>query len=614
MEERTLAAAGRETAAAAPLWRRLPSPPWPIIIATISRVITMLLVLFGLSCLPLLSDRDIATSIYRSRYSEGEVNPAALEAIRAEIGADGDPLRAFSYWVGNTLRGDFGVSWASRDPVMPGLLEALQTSLVLMAASFGVAVILAGLLVIPTLRRGLAGQATRASGGLAAAFTALPDFLLATAFLIVFAAWLGWLPPFGWGGPRHLVLPALAMGIPTGGFLGRLASDALASTFNERWVATWQVAGYSTPRILAAALRRSLPGIASPVSLSLVSITASAVVIEQIYSIPGIGRATLNAAHDQDLPTLQAGILLLMLLAVALGLSVTVLRFALLGPAMRSNTVPAPVPHTPSPARAWILPLAMAVVLLVIIVAGLDRDPFALDYTRLQPPSWEIPFGADASGRDLLARVSHGAWTTLSHGLAVMAACLVMGLLVGLFPNLAAGPIEITNAAPPVLAGLVAAAIAGPSSMGAAMAVAAVSWAPLASHTAALVAEVKAQPHVTIAPLLGVGRARTMVRYVLPGVIGPVFRHACLRLPGICLSLAALGFLGLGPKPPAPDWGLVLSEGMPYLERAPLLVGLPAAALVLLGVVAVSSSTLTLRTRARTPHDRTSASTTDASK
>lgn len=567
------------------------------IIATISRVVTIAAVVFLISVLPALSDRDVAMSVFRARYAEGQPSPEALERIRAELGLTGGPFGYFGSWVGNAVQGDFGVSWVSRKPVLGELLPALGTSLTLMLASLLVALVLAALLIWPTIRRGLRGNSERPGGGLAAAFTALPDFLLASVLLVVFAVWLGWFPPYGWRGPAYLVLPALSMGLPAGGFLGRLLSDALADTFQERWVATWQVAGFSRWRIVAAALRRTLPSVTGPAALILVSLTASAVVIEQVYAIPGIGRATLGAAQSQDLPTLQAGVLLLMLLAVALGAGVAGLRRVLLGPAFRSKSLPAAQPAVPSSARAMILPLIMLVILIALIVAGLPRDPFALDYARLQEPSWALPFGADASGRDVLARVSHGAVSTLGLGAVVTGICLAIGLVIGLFPNLGAGPIEVTNAAPPILAGLIVAAIMGPSSLGAAVAVTAVSWAPLASHTAALVAETRAQPHIRIAPVLGVGPARLLLGHVLPGVVGPVFRHACLRLPGICLALATLGFLGLGPQPPQSDWGLVLAEGLPYVERAPLVVLAPAGALIVLAVFAVSVSNLTFGPR-----------------
>ena len=567
------------------------------IISTISRIVTILLVIFLLGILPLLSGRDLAMSVFRSRYTEGEATPEQLDAIRQELGLDGGPIGVFFSWIGGVLQGDFGVSWASRKPVLPDMLAALGTSLTLMLASLLVAVVLGAMLTIPTFRRGLAGRSDRTGGGLAAAFTALPEFLLASLLLVVFAVWLGWFPPFGWEGPAYVVLPALAMGLPAGGFLGRLLSDALASTFSERWVATWQVAGFSKPRIVLAALRRTLPGVTAPMSLILIGITAGAVVIEQVYAIPGIGRATLGAAQSQDLPVLQVGIILLMLLAVLFGIGAALLRRLLLGPALRSNSLPAAVPKTPSSKWAFVLPVTMLLILLVVILAGLPRDPFALDYTRLQAPSWEIPLGADASGRDVLARISHGAMATIGLGALITVLCLVIGLVIGMFPNAGAGPIEVTNAAPTILAGLIVAGILGPSSFGAAIAVTIVSWAPLAAHTSALVSEVKAQPHVSIAPVLGVGRARLMLRYVMPSVVGPVFRHACLRLPGIALGLAALGFLGLGPQPPAADWGLVLAEGMPYVERAPLLVLIPTLALMALSIFAVSLSSLSLDLR-----------------
>lgn len=562
------------------------------IVSTISRVATIFIVIFILGILPLLSGRDIAATVYRSRYAEGAMDPEALEAIRLELGLSGGPVGAFFTWFGNAIQGDFGVSWTTRQPVMPEMMSALGVSLTVMLASLLVGLVLGGLLTIPTFVRGLAGRSDRTGGGVAAAFTALPEFLLASVLLVVFAVLLGWFPPFGWRGPEYVILPALSMGLPAGGFLGRLLSDALASTFSERWVATWQVAGYSKARIVFAVIRRTLPGVTAPMSLVLVGITAGAVVIEQVYAIPGIGRATLVAVQSQDLPMLQAGVILLMLLAVMFGIGATVLRRVLLGPALRSNSLPAPVPKTPSSKWALVLPGIMLLLLIVIVVAGLPRDPYALDYTRLQAPSWELPLGADASGRDVLARISHGALATMGVGALVAAICLVIGLVVGMFPNAGAGPIEVTNAAPPIIAGLITAAVLGPSSFGAAIAVAAVSWAPLAAHTAALVAEVKGQPHVKIAPVLGVGKSRMMLRYVLPSVVGPVFRHACLRLPGICLALAALGFLGLGPQPPQSDWGLVLAEGMPYVERAPLVVLVPAGALILLSIFAVSLSSL----------------------
>jgi peptide/nickel transport system permease protein len=276
-----------------------------------------------------------------------------------------------------------------------------------------------------------------------------------------------------------------------------------------------------------------------------------------------------------------------MALALLVGTLTTTVRHLLIGPAVRFGTLPLPEPARSGSRRQLAVPAGAAAALLLIVGAGLLRDPYTSAHMRLAPPTWALPFGADASGRDLLARVGQGALGTLGTALAVVFVCLAVGIAVGLFPLAATGPLEVANAAPPILAGLVVAAAMGPSAQGAALAVAAVSWAPLAAHTAALAQEARAQPYVQILPVLGVGRARIMLRYLLPAVIRPLLRHAMLRLPGVALALAALGFLGLGPQQPSPEWGLVLAEGISYVERAPWTVLAPASALVLASVLAV---------------------------
>ena len=151
---------------------------------------------------------------------------------------------------------------------------------------------------------------------------------------------------------------------------------------------------------------------------------------------------------------------------------------------------------------------------------------------------------------------------------------------MGLALRVATGFIEVANAAPPILAGLIVAGVFGSSAMGAAIAVACVGWAPLASHAAGLVAENRQRPDVLLAPVLGEGRVRITLTRVLPAVVGPLARHAALRLLGKALALAALGFLGLGAQSPAPEWGLVLSNALPYIERAPWAVATPWASFV----------------------------------
>ncbi|GHC22906.1 ABC transporter permease [Kushneria pakistanensis] len=562
------------------------------LVPTLSRLVTLAAVVVLVGLLPWLSGRDPALSILRARAGDQNPTPEALEAIRTQLGLDMSPWEKLGHWLWGLMHGDVGLSWISGGPVLPGMLEATGVSLMLMLGALLVALVTTMALCVTAVRRGLLGEPAPTSGVVGATLTALPEFLLAALLLVIFAAGLNWLPPYGWGEARHMVLPALALGLPAGGLLGRLFSDGLTASFSERWVATWHVAGFGRRRIALAVLKRTLPSLLPQVGLVIVGLTGGAIAVEQVFSIPGLGRATLGAASAQDLPALQTGILLLLAIAVVLGGAAGLGRTLLLGRTLRAGAMPV-TRHEHHPGRwPWLVPGVVALLLVIIIVAGITRDPLTSAHIRLQPPSWDLPLGADGTGRDILARVSHGALSTMGMALVVVSITFVLGVLIGLMPRLAAGPIEITNATPPVIAGLIVAGVMGPSTSGAIIAVTLVSWAPLAAHTAALVTEVLGQAHVRITPMLGVGRWRLLSRYVLPAIIGPVFRHAMLRLPGIALALAALGFLGLGPRPPAPEWGLLLAEGIPYLERAPWAVLVPSLALVLMSVLAVSLSSL----------------------
>lgn len=566
--------------------------------------------------LPWLSRTDPALTVLKARSAERDPDPEVLATIRDQLGLDDGPLRLLGQWLTGLPRGDAGRSWISGTEVMPGVLQALGASLLLMGAAVAVAVVTAGLVCARTLRRGAraVGRSDAGGPGLpgvlrefltrrsgrrgaewsrgtgSAVLAALPEFLTASVLATVVGVQLGWLPALGWYGPRWTVLPALALGLPAGAVLGRLLDDLLPGAFGEPWVRAAAARGLSGGRIARQAVRRCLPGLLPNMGLFVVGLTGGAVAVEQIFDIPGLGRTTLQAALAQDLPVLQAGTLALLLLAAgAAGLTRLAARF-LIGPALRADALPSlHGPTTPTPRRA--LPLVYGALLLGVVGLGLPRDPLALDTgLRLQQPTWAHPFGTDALGRDLLARVAHGAVDTLLLALAISAVALGTGVLLGLLPRVSGPLVDTVNAVPPVLAALLVTAVAGSGSGTPALAVAALAWTPLAAHTSALLLQERATLHVTATRGLGAGRWHILRHALLPAVLPPVTRHALLRLPGVALALASLGFLGLGAQPPAPEWGLLLAENQPYAERAPWAVLAPAAALALLGALAVTAA------------------------
>ncbi|MER7640498.1 ABC transporter permease subunit [Streptomyces sp. NPDC126522] len=674
--------------------------------------------------LPWLSRTDPALTVLKARSAERDPDPEVLAAVRSQLGLNDGPLHLLGQWLAGLPRGDAGRSWISGAEVMPGLLQALGASLLLMSAAALVAVITAGLVCARTLRRG--GRAIeRAGGGGAgllcvlgefiarrlrggpaklpgssqsavpaerpelptrrrsprpvdhaagtdsavlaarpvlptrcrsrrpvehaggtgpavlaarpdlpsrrrsprpvehaggtgsavlaarpelpsrrrsprpvehaggtgsAVLAALPEFLTASVLATVVGVQLGWLPALGWYGPRWVVLPALALGLPAGAVLGRLLDDLLPGAFGEPWVRAAAARGLPGRRIARQAVRRCLPGLLPNMGLFVVGLTGGAVAVEQIFDIPGLGRTTLQAALAQDLPVLQAGTLALLLLAaVAAGLTRLTARL-LVGPVLGADALPSL--HGPSTSTGRrTLPVVYGALLLGVVALGLPRDPLALDIgLRLQHPTGAHPFGTDALGRDLLARVAHGAVDTLLLALAISAVALGVGVLLGLLPRVSGPLVDTVNAVPPVLAALLVTAVAGSGAATPALAVATLAWTPLAAHTSALLRQERSTLHVTATRGLGAGRWYILRHALLPAVLPSVTRHALLRLPGVALALASLGFLGLGAQPPSPEWGLLLAENQPYAERAPWAVLAPAAVLALLGALAVTAA------------------------
>jgi ABC-type dipeptide/oligopeptide/nickel transport system permease subunit len=366
----------------------------------------------------------------------------------------------------------------------------------------------------------------------------------------------------------------------------------LPAAFQEPWARTWYASGLPSGAIARTALRRALSGVLPQLLPTVVALVGGAVAVEQIFNIPGLGRLALDAAKAQDLPLLQSATLVLILLGVTAGLVVQAPRRALLGPALRDGALPAltvPVLRRPR-SLPWIAGLCAA-VLLTLLVAGLLRDPLHVDTTaRLLSPSVTHPLGTDALGRDLLARLGHGALRTAGVALAVTAVSVVTGLLLGTATRVGTGLTEVVSTLPAVLAGLLTTAVTGPSVWGAALAVCLVGWSPYAAQTAALIEEERASGHLLASLSFGAGPRYLLRHHYVPAALPGVLRNALLRLPTTVLVLASLGFLGLGEQPPTPEWGRLLSENQPYAELAPWTVLGPAGALVLLSVLAVSAS------------------------
>ncbi|WP_045745429.1 ABC transporter permease [Actinoplanes rectilineatus] len=225
--------------------------------------------------------------------------------------------------------------------------------------------------------------------------------------------------------------------------------------------------------------------------------------------------------------------------------------------------------------------VAVAFLLLALAAAAVPGlfagDPLAADPLRvLEAPSAAHWFGTDQLGRDVFDRVVHGARHSLSIGVAATGISVGAGLLLGLLAGLThryadealSRGFDALSAFPLVLLALLFIAVAG---VGTTSLIVAIGLAMMPHYARVVRAQtfvVRRAAYVTHAVAFGGSRIRLVLRHVLPNVLGPVPVLAMIGLGESIMIAAGLSFLGLGPQPPSPEWGAMISEGRGYLHVA----------------------------------------------
>ena len=234
----------------------------------------------------------------------------------------------------------------------------------------------------------------------------------------------------------------------------------------------------------------------------------------------------------------------------------------------------------------------MVVVVLLCLAAPLaaTHDPAAVDLrTGLQPPSAAHWLGSDQLGRDVWSRVVWAGQASLLVTGIVLVLSLLLGLGVGLvsgygggwIDNLAMRVTDFFYALPQLILALALIGAVGPSLLTLIAALAIGGWVTYARLARSLVLSLRQRDFVIAAQATGATHWRILTRHLLPGTLGPVAVQLSLDAGSTMLAIAALSFLGLGLQPPTPEWGAMLVEARPYLDRAPHLVLPPGLAIFL---------------------------------
>ena len=231
-------------------------------------------------------------------------------------------------------------------------------------------------------------------------------------------------------------------------------------------------------------------------------------------------------------------------------------------------------------------------LMLGVMLAGylIPWDAYAQDLSMAeQPPSAAHLLGTDRYGRDMLARVLVGGRISISGALVVVLLITAIGAGIGTGSGWYGGRIEqawmglsdVFLAFPGLVLALAVAGVSGGGMLQAVLALAAIGWPKYARLSRRLTVSLKEEPYIDIARMRGISSWKIIGCHILPNMAGPLLTTAVLDIGTMMMELAALSFLGLGVKPPTPEWGAMMSEGRRFLQLSPWMVMAPGAAMCL---------------------------------
>ena len=236
----------------------------------------------------------------------------------------------------------------------------------------------------------------------------------------------------------------------------------------------------------------------------------------------------------------------------------------------------------------------LSLIILLAVFADLlfDYETLVIQQSaalRLKPPSAEHWLGTDEVGRDILARIVHGARISLPVAFVTIAAATVIGGLLGAISgygsrqldNVIMRIMDVFLAIPSILLSIALVAALGTSMTNMILAISISNIPPFARIVRSAVMTIKNEEYIEAARAIGASDARIIVKHILPNCMAPIIVQATLSIAGSILAIASLSFIGLGISPPTPEWGSMLSTGRQFFRAAWWVCAFPGFAIML---------------------------------
>lgn len=296
------------------------------------RVIQAILVIWAVGTLVFFMLRAVPGDPIQALLAD--VDPTAADALRAKLGLDQPVYVQYVLWLRNTLQGDLGQSlYGSHVAVSRLILEAIPRTLSLSILAFIISFSLA-------LVTGIV-SAVKKYSAIDHAFTfaafigiSMPDFWMGIVLIIIFSSGLGWLPAIGykplsdgfWPWLSHLILPALAAGLPFSAAIARITRSAMLEVLQQDYIVVARSKGLKERNIIGRhALRNALIPVVTVMGISIALLFSGTVVVENVFAIKGLGRVLIQGIINRDYPVVQGSILLVAVLLVFSNLAVDIL-------------------------------------------------------------------------------------------------------------------------------------------------------------------------------------------------------------------------------------------------------------------------------------------------
>lgn len=269
--------------------------------------------------------------------------PDAVAALEAQYGLDKPPVARYFDWVTGMLGGDFGTSYVTGAPITPVIIGSVQVTAILVVASIVLAIIVAVPLgtFAALEQRNWIGVTISALSQIG---IAIPNFLAAIILVIVFSLTLGWFPSQGWMAPvegfggflTRLVLPVVSLALVQAAILTRYVRSAVLDVMREDFIRTARAKGLTrTKALFVHGLRNAAIPVITIAGVQLATLLVGAVIIEQIFVIPGIGSELVRAVANRDLVAVQGIVMVLVLLVLIINLIVDIL-YPIVDPRIRN--------------------------------------------------------------------------------------------------------------------------------------------------------------------------------------------------------------------------------------------------------------------------------------